>query len=70
MKSGDASRRKTQTAPGDLSESTRIEYLRHKQFVFIKNIDDQLLVDPKFGVWMSEHCDAIRLFLITWAKSN
>ena len=55
---------KLKTAPkGFEREHPGIEYLRHKQFVFIKNIDDQLLVDPKFGDWMSEYCDAIRPFL-------
>ena len=55
---------KLKTAPkGFEREHPGIEYLRHKQFVFIKHIDDQLLVDPKFGDWVSEHCDAIRPFL-------
>ena len=40
-----------------------IEYLRHKQFVFIKNIDDKLLLDSNFDSWMSKQLDAIRPFL-------
>lgn len=40
-----------------------IEYLRHKQFVFIKNINDELLLDSNFGSWMSEQLDSIRPFL-------
>lgn len=43
-------------------EHPGIEYLRHKQFVFIKNIDDKRL-DSNFDSWMSEQLDAIRPFL-------
>lgn len=55
---------KLKTAPkGFEKDHPGIEYLRHKQFVFIKNIDDRLLLDSSFDSWISEQLDSIRPFL-------
>ena len=52
------------TAPkGFERDHPGIEYLRHKQFVFIKEIPDALLFDRKFEQLMVDHFNAIRPFL-------
>ena len=40
-----------------------IEHLRFKQFIFIKNINDDQLIDDGFGAWMTNQFKTIKPFL-------
>jgi uncharacterized protein (TIGR02453 family) len=52
------------TAPkGFDKEHQGIEYLRFKQFIFTKEISDELLFNAKFEEWMEQQFSAIRPFL-------
>jgi uncharacterized protein (TIGR02453 family) len=52
------------TAPkGFEKDSPGIEHLRFKQFIFIKNINDNQLFDASFGSWMTNQFKTIKPFL-------
>lgn len=52
------------TAPkGFDKEDPGIENLRFKQYIFTKEIPDELLYDKNFEQWMVDHFNAIRPFL-------
>lgn len=52
------------TAPkGFDKEHPGIKHLRFKQFIFTKEISDDMLFDPEFGHWVVAQFNAIRPFL-------
>ena len=52
------------TAPkGFDKEHLGIKHLRFKQFIFTKEISDDMLFDPEFSHWVVAQFNAIRPFL-------
>ena len=51
------------TPKGFEKDSPGIEHLRFKQFLFIKNINDDQLFDANFESWMTNQFKTIRPFL-------